>query len=240
MPGTTAETVADEECTDEDRNSEGSERANGADGEDGTDSQGAAEHEQSQSNSDNGVHPDSVDRCLGRLVDASPEAREGEAAVASVGESHTRCSNHAALTHEEAADDCEHEDGDSDFLGKTLKEVCGPGLAQVAVNSASDIDDGVGCHQVECEAADAAEGRGHDDSARSRDVGVGAFFGQVEGCVIAGHSPDDADEGHEDRDAVGPFSLIGDLAPDFSGVVEARETSALTVAGGRNNDDDDD
>jgi len=66
-----------------------------------------------------------------------------------------------------------------------LQEVGRPGLAEVGGEDGGDVDHGVGGDELEDPAEDAAEGRGHYDGARGGDVGVGAFFGEVEGGVVA-------------------------------------------------------
>ena len=62
----------------------------------------------------------------------------------------------------------------------------------------------------------------------------------MEGCVIAGHGPDDGDEGHEDCDARWEVGSLVDGAPDGGGVGEAGEALLGTIGGGWDDDDDDD
>lgn len=84
-----------------------------------------------------------------------------------------------------------------------------------------------------------AETGRHDDGARAGDVGVAAFFSQVERRVVAGHGPDDGDEGHEDRHAVGEVGALVEVAPDRAALGEAGETLVWPSRGGRDGDDDD-
>lgn len=86
MPGPGAEAVPDEEDADEDRCRESEEGGERADGEDGVDCGAAGEDEEEDEAADGGVEPDCVDGGFGFLVDLFPDAGEGEAVVAGVGE----------------------------------------------------------------------------------------------------------------------------------------------------------
>ena len=168
-----------------------------------------------------------------------PNPRHREAVVASVSKSHARSCNHAPLAHGEASDDSHGEDRERNRLRHALDEVGGEGLTKVAVEDARDVDDSVGDDELEGPAGGAADGGGEEDGAGGGDVGVAALLSEMEGGVVAGHRPDDADEGHQDCHAVGVVGAVVYVAPDLAGRVEAREAASCTVAGCRDEDDDD-
>ena len=176
VPGPRAEVASGKEGTDRDWDCEGDEGGDGGDAEDGADGDGAAEDEEGEADPDDGVEPDGVDGRVGDGIDLLPDAGQGEAVVAGVGEGDSARGDHAALAHAEAADDGQAEDGKSDLLGHHLQEVGGPGLAEVGVDDGGDVDDGVGRHELEEPAEETAKAGGHDDGARGGDVGVCAFF----------------------------------------------------------------
>lgn len=111
-------------------------------------------------------------------------------------------------------------------------------MTQVRAQDGVNVDDGVGDDELEEPAHQPAKGRGHDDSARAGDVGVAALLGQVEWRIVARHGPDDGDEGHEDRDAVGEVGAHVEVAPDRAALGEARETLVRSSRGCGDGDDD--
>lgn len=148
-------------------------------------------------------------------VDYLPDPGQGEAVVARVCVSDTARRNHAALAHAEAADDGQTEDGERRLFRHDLQEVGGPGLAEVGVDNAGNVDDGVGGDELEEPAEETAEARGHDNGAGGSYGGVAAFFREMEGRVVARHGPDYGDEGHEDRDTGRKICAVVDGAPDL-------------------------
>lgn len=50
--------------------------------------------------------------------------------------------------------------------------------------------------------------RRQHNSPRTRDRRIRAFFGEMEGCVVARHRPNNGDEGHEDGNPVWPFGFV--------------------------------
>ena len=186
-----------------------------------------------------------------------PVFRKRKAVIARVGERHARSGNHAALAHGEAGDDGEGEDGEDDFVRQDLDQVGGEGLAKVAVECLGDVDDGIGYDELEEPAEGAADGAGEEDGARAGDVGVAAFFCQVEGAVVTGHGPDYAwysvslarlrlgmmeptDEGHQNANTGWEISALIYVAPDFSVGRELRQPIRCPIAGRRDDDNDHD
>jgi len=149
MPWPGLEAVGCHKHADEDGNGERDERSDGADAEERTSSQCPAEDKEKQDYAYAAIDDDGVDggACAG--VDLGDELAKGEDAVAGVGEGDAGGGDHAALAHGEAGDDGEGEDGESDVLREDLDSVCCEGLAQVGLNAAGDVDDGVGCDEGE-------------------------------------------------------------------------------------------
>lgn len=75
--------------------------------------------------------------------------------------------------------------------------------------------------KLEKPAHNATDSAGEEDGAGASDIGVAAFLTQVERRVVTAHGPDDADEGHKDRDAIRPFRSLIDVPPNSTGGVEA-------------------
>ena len=119
-----------------------------------------------------------------------------------------------------------------------MEEVGSPGLAKVGVEDVVDVDDGVGCNELEEPAKEAAEARSHDDGAGGRDAGVGAFFREMKWGVIAGHGPDHRDEGHDDCNTVRKVGAVVKVAPNSAGFGETWEALIWPVGGSGDNDDD--
>ena len=214
MPRTRSEPTSNKERADGDRDSEGDESCDCADTEKRTDGDGAAEEEEGHEDADDAIEPDCVDRCFRDRVDLFPVPRKGKTVVTSVGESNPTSSYHAALAHGKGANDGDGEDGEGCVARHDLKEVGGPWLAEVGLKDLINVDDGVGCDELEEPTEEAADAGGQDDGTGRGDGCIGAFFGQVEGCVVPGHGPDDGDEGHEDRDTVGEVGADVEVAPD--------------------------
>lgn len=105
MPGSTMESITDEERADGDGNRESDEGGDSRNGEDGADGDFAGEYEKGQTDADGCVEPDGVDRGLSVLVDSFPVLGERKAIISGVGVRDTGRSDHAALAHAEAADD---------------------------------------------------------------------------------------------------------------------------------------
>ena len=104
-------------------------------------------------------------------------------------ECHARCGDHAALAHGEAGNDGEGEHGDDDLLRQDVVEVGREGLAQIALEHRRDVHDCVGDDELQEPAERAAHCGSEEDGAGRGDVGVAAFFCEVEGRVIAAHCP---------------------------------------------------
>ena len=149
MPRPGLEAVGCHEHTDEDGNGERDECGNSANTEERASSQCPAEDKEKQDYANTAVDDDGVDggECAG--VDGRDELAEGEDAVAGVREGDAGGGDHAALAHGEAGDDGEGEDGEGDVLRENLDGVCCEGLAQVGLNAAGDVDDGVSCDEGE-------------------------------------------------------------------------------------------
>ena len=174
------------------------------------------------------------------LVDPLPDAGKWKAIITGVGVGHATRSNHAALTHAEATNDGKAEDGEGGLLGHDLKKVCGPGLAEIRVQDSCDIDHGICSDKLKEPAKEPAKARGHDDGARGGDVGITAFFRQMEWSVVARHGPDDGNKGHEDGDAGWEVRSWINGTPDVCRCGEARQTLIRSVCVCRDEDHDDD
>jgi len=75
MPWASTEAIPDKERLDEDGNCECNVCCNGTDGEDSSNSDRSAENQQQQANTNRGVEPHSVNRCVCVLIDfLDPEA----------------------------------------------------------------------------------------------------------------------------------------------------------------------
>lgn len=86
MPWSAAETLADEECLDEDGDGECDVGTESTHAEDGTDTDGAAKDEQEQQAADDGVEPDGIDRRVRVPVNPADPRRAGKAIVTGVAE----------------------------------------------------------------------------------------------------------------------------------------------------------
>lgn len=131
MPWPAAEAVANEECLDENWDRECDICSNSSDTEDGTDGHSSAEDEEQKSNTNGSIEPHCVDGGVSVLVNALDPPRHRETSITSIGERDSGSSNHAALAHEETADDGKAEDCESDFLGHDLHKVGSPWLAEI-------------------------------------------------------------------------------------------------------------
>src|SRR5450432_2524709 len=134
MPWTMPEAVADEKGSNGDGDGESDKSSNSGNAEDGADCDDTAKHQQCQTNANDGVKPHSVDRSLRMFVDPLPDAREREAVVTGVSVRDSTGSHHAALTHAEAADNRQAEDGEGRLLRHDLQEICGPRLTKTGAN----------------------------------------------------------------------------------------------------------
>ena len=215
MPRTSPEPIADEKRSNSDWDRESDESGNGGDAEDGANRDDTAKYQQCQTDADDGVEPHGVDGSLCVLIDLFPDAGEREAVITGVSVRDSTGSHHAALTHAEAADNGYAEDSEGGLFGHDLKEVCRPWLAERGAKHAADINHSIRSDELEEPPKEPAEARGHDDSARRGNAGVTTFFRQVEGGVVAGHGPDDGDEGHEDGNAWWEFGPWVNGAPNF-------------------------
>ena len=147
MPWPRLETSRCHEHADEDWDGESDEGSNSADTEECAGCKSPAQNEEEQDYADAAIDDDGVDggACAG--VYGRYEFAEGKDAVAGVCEGNAGCGDHAALTHGEAGDDGESEDGEGDGLRENLDSIGGEGLAQIGGDAAVDVDDGVGCDE---------------------------------------------------------------------------------------------
>lgn len=90
MPWSRAESVADEEDSDEDGDGECYKGCYGGDGEECAGGDGASENKADHQAPDYGIEPDCIDRGKGVAVYAFYDVRGGEAVVAGVGECDSR------------------------------------------------------------------------------------------------------------------------------------------------------
>jgi len=129
MPWPRLETSRCHEHADEDGDGESDEGSNSADTEECAGCKSPAQNEEEQDYADAAIDDDGVDggACAG--VYGRYEFAEGKDTVAGVCEGNAGCGDHAALTHGEAGDDGESEDGEGDGLRENLDSIGGEGLA---------------------------------------------------------------------------------------------------------------
>ncbi|CAL3973015.1 unnamed protein product [Diplocarpon coronariae] len=215
MPRPTTEPVPDKENPDEDGNRESDHGGDGAHGEDGADSHLSAKDQQQEEDADKHIEPHGVDWRVRVEIDLLDPIREGETVVARVGECHSRGGYHAALAHEEAADNGDGQHSQRGVLRHHLDEVGCPWLAQVTVHHGRDVNHGVGDDELQRPSCDTPDAGGHDDCPGRGDIGVAAFFREMERSIVARHGPDDSDEGHQYCDSVWPVRPVLH-APDLA------------------------
>ncbi|KAI2081184.1 hypothetical protein LOZ36_006280 [Ophidiomyces ophidiicola] len=214
------ELLLDDEHADGNGDRKGDERGDGADGEQGAHGQLAGEDQQRRQNADGAVDPHCVHGRRRALVDLLPDVRIREAAVARVRVRDSRRGDHAAVAHREAADDGQRENGHGEFPGHHLEEERRPGLRQVRLHHLPDVLDRVCYRHLQKPARNAAKRRREHDGSGRRNVGVGAFFCEMEGGIVSGHGPNHADERHEDGYPVWIGGPLVHFLPDVCRRVE--------------------
>ena len=117
MPRALPEATTNEESPYSDGNGEGDKGSDGSDTEDSADSNFACEDEQGEEDANDSVEPNSIDWRLCDRVDLLPDGGKREAVISGVSVCDSGSSNHATLTHTEAADNGEGETGECDVLG---------------------------------------------------------------------------------------------------------------------------
>lgn len=148
MPWTATEAVTDEEDADENGNRKGDVCCNGGNTENCSNGNRAGEDEEKQQAANSRVEPDGVDWGQGDLVHTLHPPRAWEAVITGIGESDTRCCNHASLTHGESTHDSDSKDGKGVVSGQDLEHIGGPWLSQVRADDRWDILNGVGNDQL--------------------------------------------------------------------------------------------
>ena len=240
MPRPSAESTADEKCTNSDWDGESDKGGNGGNAKNGTDGDDATKYQQCQADADDGVKPDSVDGSLSMLVDPLPDAGKRKAIITGVCVCDSTSSHHAALPHAVAANDGETEDCEGGLLWHNLEEVCGPWLAEIRVDHGADIDHGICSDKLEEPTEEPTEARCHDDSAGRGDAGIAAFFRQMKRGVVARHGPNDGNEGHEDGHTRREVGARINGTPDVRGFGEAWQILICPVGVCRDKYDDND
>ena len=163
VPWSPAESVTNTESLDADRDCECDIRSDGTNGEDGTNCNGSTKYQEKQKTTNRSVEPDSIHRRVSVLVNTLDPERTWEAAITGISECDSRGCNHTSLSHGEATDDCEGEDGQGCVLWHNLNKVRRPWLSEIRADDRWNIDDRVGNDQLQCPSSKTSNTGCHDD-----------------------------------------------------------------------------